>query len=294
MLLTIILLIILGVDWASGYAIAGYVMRHGVMPNGYAFWQSCGPFLSLLIIQLIRSDVRPVRGGIKYSLTSGIFGIAIPNLMIYYAARNIDSGILTVIANIAPIFTYPLALLFQQEKFSITRLLLVMLGVSGISILFFPQKINTHISNLWLLLSLTIPLCYAFCVVYISRYKPQTGSVLNYALWMLFVSTIIVTPLTILTGEFYYLGLNYNTFLILLEIVLSTIGYVLLFIIIHRIGPVFFILVNAIASICGVFYAKFIFNQHNSNLSYIAVGIIVCAILGMFISYIQKVKNAEF
>ena len=46
----LILLIILGIDWASGYAIAGYCMTHGVNPYAYAFWQSFGPFVLLLLI----------------------------------------------------------------------------------------------------------------------------------------------------------------------------------------------------------------------------------------------------
>lgn len=294
MLLTLILLLFLGADWASGYAIAGYVMQHGVRPNGYAFWQSSGPFLCLLIIQLIRSDVKPVAGGFKYALGSGLFGIAIPNLLIYYAARTVDSGILTVLANLAPLFTYPLALIFHQEKFNKTRLLLVLLGVFGMVTLVFPNKIKSDIVNIWLVLSITIPFCYAFAVVFISRYRPATGDVLNYSLWMLFVSTAVIAPLTLATGEFYSLGLNYNTFLIILEILLSTVGYVLLFIIINRVGPVFFILVNAVACVCGVLYARLIFNQHISDLSYGAICLIIMAILGMAISYRQKVKHVKF
>ena len=57
MIIPIILLVVLGIDWATGYAIAGYVMRHGVEPNGYALWQSVGPLVCLFIIQLLRRDI---------------------------------------------------------------------------------------------------------------------------------------------------------------------------------------------------------------------------------------------
>lgn len=302
MFITILLVLALGIDWASGYAIAGYVMHNGVLPNGYAFWQSFGPLTCMVIIQIMRSDLKPVAGGIKYAIGSGLFGIAIPNLLIYYAARKLDSGILTVLANLAPIFTYPLALIFNQEQFNKQRLLLVLIGIVGIMILIIPHSQITTISklchisfmhgisptNFWLYVSLLIPLCYAFAVVYISRYKPYGGNILNYSLWMLVVSTIVITPLTLSSGEFYMLGLNYNSFLILLEILLSTAGYILLFMIIHRVGPVFFILVNAVASVCGLLYGGLLFGQHIGLLSFAGAVLIIIAIVGMSFSYVHK------
>ena len=284
MLTPIILLVILGIDWASGYAIAGYVMRHGVAPNGYAFWQSIGPLLCLFLIQVLRRDLRFIKGGLRYAVGCGIFGIVIPNLIIYYSAKNIDSGILTILANVTPLFAYLLALLFHQEKFNKSRLMLVLLGVVGILIIVIPLKINiiSGLHSIWLYISLLIPLSYAFSFVFVSRYKPLAGNVLNYSFWMLLVSSMIITPLTLSTHDFYPLALNdFNACLILLEIILSSFGYVLLFIIIHKVGPVFFTLVNAVAAVSGVFYARLIFNQSISNSIYVAIVLIVIAILGL-------------
>ncbi|MBY0380030.1 MAG: DMT family transporter, partial [Burkholderiales bacterium] len=161
--LTLLLLLILGVDWASGYAIAGFVMRHGVSPNGYAFWQSFGPFVCLLLVQLVRRDVRITFSAIKYSLVTGLVALAIPNLLVYYAAKTVDSSILTVLANTDPIFTYVLALLLGQEIFRKNRLLFVLIGCTGILIIVYPHgQINNLDSNKWLYLSLLIPFCYAF------------------------------------------------------------------------------------------------------------------------------------
>ena len=288
MIIPIILLVVLGIDWATGYAIAGYVMRHGVEPNGYALWQSVGPIVCLFIIQLLRRDIKFIKGGIRYAVGCGLFGIVIPNLLIYYSARSVDSGILTILANVAPLFAYPLALLFHQEKFNLKRLLLVLIGVIGILIIVSPVKINlvSGLHNSWLYLSLLIPLSYAFSFVFVSRYKPLSGNVLNYSFWMLFVSSLIITPLNLSTHTFYPLTVHdFNSWLILLEILLSSFGYVLLFIIIHKVGPVFFTLVNAVAAVTGVMYARFIFGQRINSYVYFAICLIIIAIIGLGIKF---------
>lgn len=282
--MALFLLILLGIDWASGYAIAGYCMTHGVNPYGYAFWQSFGPFIILLCIQTIRGELWLEKSGAVYALLCGVFGIVIPNLLIYFAAVHIPSGLLTVLANLSPIFTYPLALAFGDEKFSISRLLLILLGLIGVALIVIP---NTHsltldLGSAWLYLALLIPFSYAFSAVYLSRFHPGRGSVLNYALWMLMVSTLCVSPLTVIQQGYYPLNLHdLNSALILLEIFLSTLGYILLFVIIKMVGSVYYSLVNAIAVLTGVIYGYFIFQQQFSISTYLAIGIILLVIIGM-------------
>lgn len=286
------LLIILGIDWASGYAIAGYCMTHGVNPYGYAFWQSFGPFILLLLIQIVRRDLWIEKSGAVYALLCGVFGIVIPNLLIYFAAQHIPSGLLTVLANISPIFTYPLALLFRDEKFSLLRMGLIALGLCGVALIILPAQhdLLVELGNGWLYVALLIPLSYAFSAVYLSRFHPGTGSVLNYALWMLMVSTLCVSILAVINRGYYELSFgDTNSLLIVVEIVLSTIGYVLLFFIMRLVGAVYYSLVNAVAAITGVVYGYFLFGQHFSLMTIIAIIIILIAIL--ILTYTQRQRN---
>jgi len=291
------LLILLGIDWASGYAIAGYCMTHGVNPYGYAFWQSFGPFVILLCIQAIRGELWLEKAGAVYALLCGVFGIVIPNLLIYFAAAHIPSGLLTVLANLSPIFTYPLALAFGDEKFSISRLLLILLGLIGVILIIVPNRHNLtlDLGSAWLYLALLIPFSYAFCAVYLSRFHPGRASVLNYALWMLMVSTLCVSPLTVIQHGYYPLRFNdLSSALILLEVFLSTLGYILLFVIIKMVGSVYYSLVNAIAALTGVIYGYFIFQQQFSTSTYLAIAIILLVIIGMtYTQYRNKLVKSK-
>lgn len=288
--LSILLLVLLGIDWASGYAIAGFVMQHGVSPYGYAFWQTTGPFLCLLIIELFRKDISITPRGLVYAFGCGIFGITIPNLLIYLAVVYVNSGILTVLANTSALFLYPLALLFKEESFKLKRFLMLLIGVVGMIILSSPgvKGVNIKLENMWLYLALLIPFCYAFSVVFMSRFRPKkdAGS-LNYSLWMLLIASICIFPLTMFKHGFYYFHLyDFNTWLIILEIILSSLGYVLLFIIVKKVGAVYYTLVNAIAALMGILYSRFLFGHHFSGYVYIASGLIIVSIVGL--TYTQK------
>lgn len=290
----LILLIILGIDWASGYAIAGYCMTHGVNPYAYAFWQSFGPFVLLLVIQVLRRELWLEKSGVIYAILCGVFGIVIPNLLIYFAATHIPSGLLTVLANVSPIFTYPLALLFKDEKFSFMRLFLILIGFVGVALIVIPNQhdLSLELGNAWFYVALLIPLSYAFSAVYLSRFHPGTGSVLNYAMWMLMVSTLCVSALAVMNRGYYELRFNdFNSGLIVLEILFSTCGYVLLFLIMKMVGAVYYSLVNAIAAVTGVAYGYFIFGQQFSWLTFVAIAVILLAISGL--TYTQRQRNSQ-
>lgn len=291
-----LLLILLGIDWATGYAIAGFVMRHGVNPYGYAFWQSVGPLLLLFVIQIFRRDLRIAQNGIIYATGCGLIGLAIPNMLMYIASIYVDSGILTVLANISPILIYPLALLLGQEKFAWYRFVFVIVGTMGILILIWPLGHSANLLfaklNYWVYLALLIPLCYATTAVCISRFMPIDGNVLNYAMWMLVMSSIFVTPIMIYHNGFYPLKTtDFNSWLILLEIFLSTLGYVLLFAIIKMAGPVFYSLVNAVTAVSGVFYGRMFFGQYFTLWNYCGIYIILVAIIGITILPNKKISK---
>lgn len=55
---SILLLIVLGFIWGSGYTLAKFAMTNGVNPLGYAFWQSLGPALLLTLVSFFTKQTR--------------------------------------------------------------------------------------------------------------------------------------------------------------------------------------------------------------------------------------------
>lgn len=285
-LLALSLLIILGIIWGSGYVIAKYCVTHGVPPFGYAFWQSLGPAIALLLIGAFRrtASIKLNKKYIGYYLMCGILGIAFPNTLIYFTAQHLPAGILGVIVNTVPIITYPLALLFRQEHFKRWRLLGVLIGVIGIMLMVMPHvQIRAQFHIPWIILVLLAPVSFAFCSVFIAAFRPVPSDSLGLSAGMLVVSSVLLTPIVLLIHQFYGFRwpLTAPDWLILLEIVLSTAGYVIFFVLIKLAGPVYYSLVSGVVALTSLFWGWLIFHEGLNTITVLAVVLILFAILAM-------------
>lgn len=280
--LSIALLLLLGLLWGSGYTIARYCMTNGVAPLGYAFWQSLGPAVLMLIVVIAaKLPFEFSKQHIRYYIACGILGIAIPNTIIYFTAAHIPSGILTVLINTVPLIILPLAILLGQERANPLRIALVTLGFVGITLTIASNlDLPTLQSVPWTMIALLAPLCFALCAVIIGKYRPDNSHSLSLSLGMLIVSSLCLVPITLSMGEFHSLLPlnNLANALIVLEIILSGLGYIVLFVLIRIAGPVYYSLVGGIASIVGLTWGRIFFGETLNHIAMIGVSCIILAV----------------
>lgn len=280
---SITLLLLLGFIWGTGYSIARFAMTNGVPPLGYSFWQSIGPAILLyLICQLSKRPLSLDLPHLRYYFVCGLTGIVIPNTNMYFASPHLPAGLLAVIVNTVPIIAYPMALLAQVEKFQWLRFTGIISALLGLMLLLLPKTSlpGTDMTP-WLLAALITPCSFAFCAVYISRFKPKTGSSLSQATGTLIASSLMLTPFVLLSGNFYVPHLPATTpdLVILLEIILSSIGYILFFQLIKIAGPVYYSLVDTIVSLTGLFWGYMIFQEKLTQTTTLAVLLILMALI---------------
>jgi drug/metabolite transporter (DMT)-like permease len=275
----IVLLILLGFIWGSGYSLAKFAMTHGVPPLGYSFWQSLGPALLLTPICLLTKKTAMLNPRYwPYFLICGLIGIAIPNTNMYFIASHIPAGLLAVLVNTVPLFVYPLALLLKQEQFDGWRLFALILCMIGIV---FIIGISTPlIYSFWAILALISPLAFALCSLYINEKQPKEIDILTAASGMLLCSSLLLTPLVISQHAFYSLSgpLTLVKQVVVLEIILSSLGYLLFFMLIRIAGPVFYSLTGGIVALTGLFWSYWIFGELLTLMQSIAVTLVICAI----------------
>ena len=273
------LLIILGFIWGSGYSLAKYAMTNNVPPLGYAFWQSIGPAVLLSFFSFItkgRLLFRPKYW--PYFLICGLVGIAIPNTNMYFIASHIPAGLLAVLVNTVPLLVYPLALISGQETFDRWRMLALLLGIIGImSIVGFNL---TGIVSGWTFLALISPLAFALCSLYIAARQPSELHSLEAASGMLLAASLLLIPLVIKEHSFYSLLGPFTLVkkVIVLEIILSSIGYLIFFTLIQLAGPVFYSLTGGIVAITGLFWGYLVFDEIPGSFQGMAVALVISAI----------------
>ncbi|MBY0544379.1 MAG: DMT family transporter [Gammaproteobacteria bacterium] len=283
-LIPFLLLTSLGILWGSGYVIARFAVTHGVPAFGYAFWQSLGPaiLLTLFALKNYSKEMTLRSAPWHFYLICGLVGVAIPNSTMYFAARHIPAGMLAIIVNTAPIFIYPLALLCKQESFRWYRLLAVAVGFIGILLLVLRYAaIPNDPFGLWPTLALVAPLMFALCTIYIGTQKNVPSSALVSAAGMMIMSSILLMPMVLATHSFYSLWPPFSVagWLVILEILLSSLGYVIFFRLIQMAGPVYYSMVGGVVGVTGLFWGWLIFGEHPTYTAWLAIGLIIIAII---------------
>ena len=278
-----VILVVLGVIWGTGYSIARFAMTNGVPPLGYSYWQSIGPALILSMCVMARKDrLFPSVSRARFYLISGLTAIAIPNTCMYFAAAHLPAGILATVVNTVPIFAYPLALIFNLEKFNWERMLGILIAIIAL-LLIVAHKTSLPSPDMipWVLATLITPLSFALSSIYIARYRPANCDSLTLSAGMLTASAIMLLPLVLYSGSFYHLQTPLTTpdFIILLEIILSTIGYILFFQLLKIAGPVYYSLVDTIVVLTGVTWGYLIFNEHLNAWTGMAVILIIISLM---------------
>ncbi len=291
------LLLSLGLIWGSGYSIAHYATVHAVPPLGYAFWQSLGPACALLLLMaVLRQPLLLSAAALRLYVLSGLIGIAVPNSAMYFAAAHLPAGLLAVVVNTVPLFTFCLALLLREERFCLRRALGRGLGVLccliGLAILVLPG-VSWHNLNLshWLLIALIAPICFALCAVLISRYLPPDCTALSLSCGMLWAASLWLLPVVWWQHAFYALHTPWHgrDYAIILEIILSSIGYVIFCKLLQMAGSVYYSLVGGVVAIVGLLWGLLLFKEHLQTGQWFAVACIVFSIF--LLSYIRRSQS---
>lgn len=277
------LLLLLGFIWGTGYSIARFAMTNGVSPLGYGFWQSFGPAILLTFICFKnKSSMKMSVSHLRYYFICGLTGIVIPNTNMYFAAPHLPAGILAVIVNTVPIVAYPMAIAARVESFHWMRFCGVCLALTGLMLIVLPKtSLPSPEVMPWVISALLTPLSFAFCSVYISRYRPAHSNSISISAGTLIASSLMILPLVLSSKSFYMLHLPFSLSdkVILLEIILSSIGYILFFQLIKIAGPVYYSLVDTIVSLTGLMWGYFLFHEKLNQWTGSAVLFILFALI---------------
>lgn len=282
-LIGLLLLLLLGTIWGTGYSIARFAMTNGVPPFGYSFWQSLGPAIIVGCAAFYRQKTVQISSSkLRFYLICGLSGVVIPNTSMYFAASHLPASILAMVVNIVPIVAYPLALFVRLETFNWQRMLGVSIAFCGLLLIILPHSsLPSPAMVPWVLFTLIAPISFAYCSIYIARYQPAGTDSLSLSAGMLIASSLLLTPMVIATDSFYTFHFPFllPDWIIMLEIILSSLGYILFFKLIKLAGPVYYSLVDTIVVVTGLFWGYIIFGEHLNKWTGTAIFLILFALL---------------
>jgi drug/metabolite transporter (DMT)-like permease len=264
----ILMLFVLGLSFAVVLVLNRVAAEGGVPFIPYVFWQSLGGCVILLILALTLSGVPPLSWKhIRVYMVTGSLNLTIPYLIFAFVAAKVPTGILGLGLSLVPVTIYMLALIFRLDSFRAIRFLGILLGFAGILFVLLPEtSLPTPDMVGWVALGFVAPLCYALNAVCVAMLRPPEGDSVQLASGLMFTGSVSMLVLMAVTGEWWAFEGSFGDghWATLVAMANNALSFYLIFELIKRAGPVFFSMVNYVATLTGLGLGIWVFSDAHS------------------------------
>ena len=256
-----------GILWGSTFSLSLIATAHGAHPLGLVAWQMLLTAVIFFVVCVVGQVPLFRLYNFRHYLVLAIIGLTLPNLFYYYAAPNLNAGILSITISTVPMFTYAIMLALRFEAAEIRRLLGIALGMIAILLLVLPEQgLKSDDASWWILLVVLCAFFYAIENVYIGRGIVPAIDVRELLFGSNLVAVLFQFPLAIALGIAEPVGwLISDAGLAIVGITLtSAIAYAMFFYTIQRAGPVFASQCAYVVTIAGVIWGILIFSEQHT------------------------------
>ncbi|ANT60902.1 hypothetical protein AYJ57_11315 [Salipiger sp. CCB-MM3] len=197
-------LIAVGALWGAGQPFAKAAVSEGYRHVGILFWQLALGALLLGGVTLARGQsLRFARGDLPLLLFVALAGTVLPGISSYTAAVHLPSGLISILLSAVPMFAFPMALLFGNDRFSWRRLIGLTLGLGAVLLLVLPQaSLPEPGMARWVPVALISSLFYALEGNVVGRWGMRGLDPVKLLAGASALGAIIALPLALITGQF--------------------------------------------------------------------------------------------
>lgn len=202
--LFLLTLLALGIGWGATQPLGKMATMSGHPPFGLIFWQLVVCVIVLGTITLARGK-RFVRtpSAMRFYVVVAILGTLVPNATFYISVAKLPAGIMSILISGVPLLAFPIALVLGIDRFSPTRLLGLLLGLTGVALIALPRAgLPDPAMAAFLPLAMIGPLFYAMESTYVARWGMAGMDPVQAMFGASLVGLILCLPLTLGTGQF--------------------------------------------------------------------------------------------
>jgi drug/metabolite transporter (DMT)-like permease len=261
-------LLVMGVGWGGNIMLAKLATSLGAPPAGLAFLEAAGSGLLLLLASWIRGRSPRLDGRhLRFYVISGALGVAIPNFIIFHAARHLSAGLIAILMTLIPLVTYGVSLIMRIERFWWVRALGLLFGLLGVTLILAPSSSLPDASVAhWVVVGFLATTMFAVQNVYIAHAWPRDGDALSLSCGGLIASAVMLAPLAWLHEGFIGLmppwgAVQWAGIAMALVNALMSAIFILS---IRYAGPVFTSQTAYLITIAGVLWGMLLLHEHHS------------------------------
>ena len=275
-----IVLFALGALWGSSFG-AIKIALHGVTPLTVMSVRILLAGAALLLLILVRKT--PLPRGIQNWIKIGwmaLFGTLIPFFLVPWGQLQIDSSLAAILMAVNPLFALTLGHFFSEhESFTLRQLLAMLVGFSGILLVFGENAISSINGNIWAQLAVIgAGFCYTISGVIVSRVRGASADSVSASIFI--CSSVIVFPLWMILEQPWSLHFETESLLALTHLGLVSTGmaFLMRYYIILRAGAVFLSYVAFIIPMFGILFGILFLSETISANTMVAVVLILSGV----------------
>ena len=277
-----IVLFALGALWGSSFG-AIKIALHGVTPLTVMSVRILLAGAALLL--LIRVRKTPFPRGIQNWIKIGwmaLFGTLIPFFLVPWGQLQIDSSLAAILMAVNPLFALTLGHFFSDhESFTLRQLLAMLVGFSGILLVFGENAISSINGNIWAQLAVIgAGFCYTISGVIVSRVRGASADSVSASIFI--CSSVIVFPVWMILEQPWSLHFETESLLALTHLGLVSTGmaFLMRYYIILRAGAVFLSYVAFIIPMFGILFGILFLGE---TISVNTMGAVVLILSGVYL-----------
>ena len=277
-----IVLFALGALWGSSFG-AIKIALQGVTPLTVMSVRILLAGAALLLLILVRKT--PLPRGIQNWIKIGwmaLFGTLIPFFLVPWGQLQIDSSLAAILMAVNPLFALTLGHFFSEhESFSLRQLLAMLVGFSGILLVFGENAISSINGNIWAQLAVIgAGFCYTISGVIVSRVRGASADSVSASIFI--CSSVIVFPLWMILEQPWSLHFETESLLALTHLGLVSTGmaFLMRYYIILRAGAVFLSYVAFIIPMFGILFGILFLGE---TISVNTMGAVVLILSGVYL-----------
>ncbi len=277
-----IVLFALGALWGSSFG-AIKIALHGVTPLTVMSVRILLAGAALFLLIQVRKT--PFPRGIQNWIKIGwmaLFGTLIPFFLVPWGQLQIDSSLAAILMAVNPLFALTLGHFFSDhESFTLRQLLAMLVGFSGILLVFGENAISSINGNIWAQLAVIgAGFCYTISGVIVSRVRGASADSVSASIFI--CSSVIVFPLWMILEQPWSLHFETESLLALtyLGLVSTGMAFLMRYYIILRAGAVFLSYVAFIIPMFGILFGILFLGE---TISVNTMGAVVLILSGVYL-----------
>ena len=275
------LLLATGAALGLNFPLGKLAMAAGITPALWAAVISLGAGAAMLFIVTVTEWKNPSRTSTTYfAIVSGFLSYVVPNALTYAVIPKIGSGLAAIMFALSPVVTALFSLLLRVRPPNLISIFGIVVGLAGAGIIIFSR--NTDFSGgaaEWLLLALLIPLFLGAGNVYRTMAWPFGASPRKLAAH----TNLAAVPFFALlvyaqTGTIDVMPLAAIPELVAMQLVVSTIMFLMFFRLQQVGGPTYLSQIGYVAAAVGVAVGVFYFGETYPRSVWVGAGIIAAGV----------------